>query len=119
MKFNYFLARLAGARVDVLAQLPGAVSKQAAMGAVLLTTAAFAAISAGYAMAITGIATGIFAVLAGLVWGLAILNLDRMLVIGLAKETGLGRNLALAAPRVILAVILGVVISTPLMLKIF
>lgn len=119
MKFNYFLARLAGARVDVLTQLPGAVPKQAAMGAVLLTTAAFAAISAGYAMAITGIATGIFAVLAGLVWGLAILNLDRMLVIGLAKETGLGRNLALAAPRVILAVILGVVISTPLMLKIF
>lgn len=119
MKFNYFLARVAGARVDVLTQLPGAVPKQAAMGAVLLTTAAFAAISAGYAMAITGIATGIFAVLAGFVWGLAILNLDRMLVIGLAKETGLWRNLALAAPRVVLAIILGVVISTPLMLKIF
>lgn len=119
MKFKFLLARLAGARVDVLEQLPGAVPKQTAMGAVLLTTAGFAAISAGYAMAITGIATGIFAVLVGLVWGLAILNLDRMLVIGLAKETGFWRNLSLAAPRVVLAIILGIVISTPLMLKIF
>lgn len=119
MKYKYLLARLAGSRVDVLEQLPGAVPKQSAMGAVLLTTAGFAAVSAGFALSITGIATGIFAVLGGLVWGVAILNLDRLLVIGLAKETGLWRNLALAAPRVILAIILGVVISTPLMLRVF
>ncbi|NIL74890.1 DUF4407 domain-containing protein [Rhodococcus sp. B10] len=119
MKLKYFLARLAGARIDVLEKLPGALPKQSAMGAVLLTTAGFAAISAGYALSITGIASGIFAVLGGLVWGIAILNLDRLLVIGLAKETGWKRNLSLAAPRIVLAVILGVVISTPLMLRVF
>nr|WP_296777368.1 DUF4407 domain-containing protein [Rhodococcus sp. (in: high G+C Gram-positive bacteria)] len=119
MNFKYVLARIAGSRVDVLDELPGSVPKQSAMGAVLLTTAGFAAISAGYALSITGIASGFGAVLGGLVWGIAILNLDRLLVIGLAKETGWKRNLSLAAPRIILAIILGVVISTPLMLRVF
>ena len=54
---KYFLARLAGARADILQQLPGALAKQSAMGAVLLTTAGFAAVSAAYALNITGVGT--------------------------------------------------------------
>lgn len=118
--FSQFLARLAGARIDVLRQLPGQIPKQAAMGAVLLTTAFFAAISAAYALYITGVTEGwLLALVAGLVWGLAILNLDRMLVLGLSQERSLKKLLMLAVPRVVLAVIIGVVISTPLMLKVF
>ena len=116
---KYFLARLAGSRVDVLEKLPGSVAKQTAMGAVLLTTAGFATISAAYALSITGIATGWTAIAGGLVWGLAILNLDRLLVIGLSGEKRIGRSLMLALPRVVLAIVIGFVISTPLMLKVF
>lgn len=116
---SYFLARIGGARIDVLRKLPGSVAQQAAMGAVILTTAVFAAVSAAYALSVVNFASIWWCVIAGLLWGLAILNLDRLLVLGLANETGLKRNLALAAPRVILALIIGVVISTPLMLKIF
>jgi hypothetical protein len=119
MSFSYFLARVGGARIDVLRKLPGSVAQQAAMGAVILTTAGFAAVSAAYALNVVNFASVWWCVAAGLIWGLAILNLDRLLVLGLANETGLKRNLALAAPRVILALIIGVVISTPLMLKIF
>lgn len=117
---SLFLARLTGARLDVLEKLPGQVPRQAAMGAVLLTTAAFAAISAGYALHVTGV-TGSWPVtiIAALLWGLAILNLDRMLIIGMAHEKEGKKLLTLAVPRVLLALILGAVISTPLMLKIF
>lgn len=117
---SLFLARLTGAREDVLQQLPAAVTKQAAMGAVLLTTAGFASVSAAYALYITGVISSPWlCVPVGLLWGLAILNLDRMLVIGLSQEKGFWRNVLLASPRFLLAVILGVVISTPLMLKVF
>lgn len=68
MTKKYYLARLAGSRVDVLAKLPGSVAKQTAMGSVLLTTAGFAAISAAYALSITGIATGWAAIAGGVVW---------------------------------------------------
>lgn len=116
---KYFLARLAGARADVLQKLPGAVAKQSAMGAVLLTTAGFATISAAYALNITGVAGGAACVVAGLVWGVAILNLDRMLVLGLSGEKQWRKTVMLALPRVLLAIVIGVVISTPLMLKVF
>jgi len=118
--FSAFLARLAGARIDVLRQLPSQTSKQAAMGAVMLTTSLFAALSAGYALHITGVASGwFFACVAGLLWGLAILNLDRMLVLGLSQERDWKSLLRLGVPRMVLAVVLGAVISTPLMLKVF
>lgn len=119
MTKKYYLARLAGSRVDVLEKLPGAVAKQTAMGSVLLTTAGFASVSAAYALSITGIATGWTALAGGMVWGLAILNLDRLLVIGLSQEKSIRRSIMLAIPRVVLAIVIGFVISTPLMLKVF
>ena len=119
MTKKYYLARLAGSRVDVLERLPGSVAKQTAMGSVLLTTAGFATISAAYALSITGIATGWAAIAGGLVWGLAILNLDRLLVIGLSGEKSIRRSVMMALPRVFLAIVIGFVISTPLMLKVF
>src|SRR5919202_642626 len=59
------------------------------------------------------------ALLIGIGWGTVIVNLDRMLLVGMAHDASLKRNLMLAVPRVGLALILGVVISTPLTLQIF
>src|ERR671917_1721669 len=59
------------------------------------------------------------AVLAGVGWGLVVVNLDRMLLVGMAHDASMKRNLVLAVPRVGLALVLGVVIATPLTLQIF
>jgi hypothetical protein len=59
------------------------------------------------------------ALLVGLGWGAVVVNLDRMLLVGMAHDGSLKRNLVLAVPRVGLALILGAVIATPLTLQVF
>jgi Domain of unknown function (DUF4407) len=59
------------------------------------------------------------AVLVGLGWGFVVVNLDRMLLVGMAHDSSLKRNIALAIPRVGLALVLGAVIATPLTLQVF
>src|SRR5215218_4624508 len=113
------LAVLAGARPDVLAAAPGARAKFVALGGVLLSTGALAVMSAAFAV---HMALGVwwpFALLLGVGWGFVIVNLDRMLLVGMAHDSSLQRNLLMAVPRVGLALVLGIVISTPLTLQIF
>src|SRR5215218_2826199 len=118
-RFGDGLASLGGARPDVLALAPGARPRFVAMGGVLLSTGGLAVVSAAFAVSM---ALGVWwplALLAGLGWGFVIVNLDRMLVVGMAHDASLKRNLLLAVPRVGLAVVLGVVIATPLTLQVF
>jgi hypothetical protein len=86
---------------------------------VLLSTGALALVSMAFAV---HMALGVwwpFAVLVGLGWGFVVVNLDRMLLVGMAHDSSLKRNLVLAVPRVGLALILGVVIATPLTMQVF
>jgi hypothetical protein len=113
------LAVLGGARSDVLAAAPGARPRFVAMGGVLLSTGGLALISAAFAV---HMAIGVWwpvALLLGLGWGFVVVNLDRMLVVGMAHGASVRRNLLLAVPRMALAIILGVVIATPLTLQVF
>jgi len=113
------LAVLAGARPDVLAAAPGARAKFVALGGVLLSTGGLALVSMAFAV---HMALGVwwpFALLIGLGWGFVVVNLDRMLLVGMAHDSSLKRNLVLAVPRVGLALILGAVIATPLTLQVF
>jgi hypothetical protein len=113
------LAGLAGARADVLEVAPGARSRFVALGGVLLSTGALAVMSAAFAV---HMALGVwwpFALVLGAGWGAVVVNLDRMLLTGMAHDASLRRNLVLAVPRVGLALVLGVVIATPLTLQIF
>src|SRR5947209_9373240 len=113
------LAGLAGARADILAVAPGARSRFVALGGVLLSTGGLAVLSASFAV---HMALGVWwplAVVIGLGWGAVVINLDRMLLVGMAHDASLKRNLALAVPRVGLALVLGIVISTPLTLQVF
>jgi hypothetical protein len=113
------LAVLAGARPDVLAAAPGARAKFVALGGVLLSTGALAAVSAAFAV---HMALGVwwpFALLVGLGWGTVIVNLDRMLLVGMAHDASMKRNLVMAVPRVGLALVLGAVVATPLTLQVF
>lgn len=113
------LAVLAGARADLLAVAPGARAKFVALGGVLLSTGGLAVLSAAFAV---HMALGVWwplALVIGLGWGAVIVNLDRMLLVGMAHDPSVKRNLLLAVPRVGLALVLGIVISTPLTLQIF
>jgi hypothetical protein len=113
------MAVLAGARPDVLASAPGARAKFVALGGVLLSTGGLAAVSAAFAV---HMALGVwwpFALLIGLGWGAVIVNLDRMVLVGMGHDSSWKRNLVLAVPRVGLALILGIVVATPLTLQVF
>src|SRR5919106_5137292 len=113
------LAVLGGARPDVLDSAPGARPRFVALGGVLLSTGGLALLAAAFAV---HMALGIWwplALLAGLGWGFVVVNLDRMLLVGMAHDASFKRNLLLAVPRVGLALVLGVVIATPLTLQIF
>jgi hypothetical protein len=113
------MAVLAGARADVLASAPGARARFVALGGVLLSTGGLAAVSAAFAV---HMALGVwwpFALLVGLGWGTVIVNLDRMLLVGMAHDASMKRNLVMAVPRVGLALVLGAVVATPLTLEVF
>ena len=119
LRFGDGLATLGGARADVLEVAPGARPRFVAMGGVLLSTGGLAVLSAAFAL---HMALGVwwpYALLVGLGWGFVVLNLDRMLVVGMAHDASLKRNLLLGVPRMGLALVLGVVVATPLTLQVF
>src|SRR3546814_4577260 len=82
----------------------------------------FAALAGGYAryFVFSGSAgAALLAVLFGLLWVLAIFNLDRYIVSSIRKVGGPWKQLLQASPRLTLAVLIAVVIARPLELKIF
>src|SRR5688500_14596465 len=94
------LAVLAGARPDLLAAAPGARARFVALGGVLLSTGGLALLSAAFAVHMALGASWTVALLVGLGWGAVIVNLDRMLLVGMAHDASVRRNVALAVPRV-------------------
>ena len=132
---NEFLWICAGVNRKVLRQCPTDYAKYAGIGGTILFTALMAMLSGGYAINSVfgttrfeieslGISIGgtSLSVAFGIFWGLLIFNLDRFMVNtmysdGTPKITK--EELRGGIPRLILAVFLGIVISTPLELKIF
>ena len=92
------------------------------IGATIFFTALFAALSGGYAMyfVFSGSQAAIFfAIFFGLLWGLAIFNMDRYIVASISKSGTANQQILQATPRILLAIMIGLVISRPLELKIF
>jgi hypothetical protein len=112
-----WLILLSGARSDVLDRCTGERTRFHGLGGAILTTASIAATSMTFALASALKLFPPLAVLVGAVWGAAILSLDRWLVTSLPVEGR--RRFGFAVPRVLLALLLGAVISTPLVLQIF
>lgn len=114
-----FLLALAGTNLRVLDKAPGDTPKQISLAGVILTTAGLAVLSSAFALRTAlhlPLATALFI---GLMWGVAIANLDRWLVAATARQPTLWGNVRLALPRLLLAVVIGTVVSTPLTLEIF
>ena len=118
---NEFLWMCAGVNRKVLRQCPTEYAKYAGIGGTILFTALMASLSGGYALNFVfdnvniSIAFGIF-------WGLMIFNLDRFIVNTMysdGKHSISWDEFKSGLPRLIMAVFLGIIISTPLELKIF
>jgi hypothetical protein len=118
-KFFWFCA---GAYISTLEKYPTEHNKYIGIGATIFFTGLFAALSGGYAMyfVFKGDAGAIFfALFFGLLWGLAIFNMDRYIVSSINKSASTTRQIWQATPRILLAIMIGMVISRPLELKIF
>ena len=120
--YNNFLWWCAGVNKDVLRQCPTEWAKYAGMGGTIFSTACMAALSGGYAISYVFDNT-IVSVLFGLFWGFVIIfNLDRLIVNTMYSDgevTISWQEFKSGLPRILLAIFLGVVISTPLEMKIF
>lgn len=109
---------LGGARYDVIDDAPGDRRFYVAMAFILLFTASVAGISMAFAMGMIFHAEAWAAASIGVFWALGILVIDRALTIQLTDARG-KRTWIAVIPRVALAAILGLVISTPITLQIF
>lgn len=118
---NEFLWSCAGVNKSVLRQCPSDYSKYAGIGGMILFTAIMASLSGGYAL--NFVFDNVFIAFAfGLFWGLLIFNLDRFIVNTMysdGKHTISWAEIRSGLPRIIMAIFLGLVISTPLEMKIF
>ena len=107
-----------GANRTILNRCPSDEERYVAIGAAVFFTGLLAFVSASYALNMV-FNSPIIAVILGLVWGLMIFNLDRFIVLSLRSTDSKYRDALIAIPRVILALIFAIVISTPLELRIF
>jgi hypothetical protein len=113
------MAWLGGGDPAVLAQVPQERTRFAQMAGVLLTTAGIAVVSMTFALHDGVKAPLAVAVVLGLLWGVVIFNLDRFLVLSMGSTRDRRRLVFITLPRLALAVVLALVISTPLVLRIF
>src|SRR5664280_992202 len=113
------LAWVGGADFEVLSEVPAAKSRFIQMALVLLTTAGVAVLSMSLALHDGVHLNWVFAGLFGVLWGLVIFNLDRFLVVSMDAAAGLKQLLLMALPRLAVAAVLALVISTPLVLRVF
>lgn len=111
-----------GVHQPTLEKHPTEHNKYVGIGATIFFTGLFAALSGGYAMYFVfkgDTAAVIFALFFGILWGLAIFNMDRYIVASINKNSSSAKQIAQATPRILLAIMIGMVISRPLELKIF
>lgn len=113
------LAWLGGANLAVLSRAPTVRGKFVQMGLVLLTTASIAAISMTFFIHQEVGEPEPTAALVGVFWGLVILNLDRFLVVSMGATRDKRRLILMAMPRLLLAIVISLVVSTPITLRIF
>ncbi len=111
-----------GTPLGVIEKYPTEHNKFIGIGATIFFTALFAGLSGGYALyyVFAGSPLAVlFALIFGILWGLAIFNLDRYIVSSINKTSKGLRQFYQASPRLVFAVLIAIVIARPLELKIF
>ncbi|WP_055448539.1 DUF4407 domain-containing protein [Lacinutrix mariniflava] len=137
-KIYKFFLWSSGADLEILKEAPTDTNKYFGIGGTIIFTSLMASFAGGYAF-FTAFKVEVFdangfvigytllseclALFFGLFWGALIFNLDRYIVstfgVGDGKKTISRQELMEAGPRLIMAMLLGFVIATPLELKLF
>lgn len=119
---NRFFWWCAGTNIDVLEKCPTDHSKYFGVGGTILFTALMASLAGGYAFN-TAFHDPTLSIFFGVFWGSLIFNLDRYIVSTIGKGDGTQKitleEWKIATPRLLMAILLGLVISTPLELRLF
>lgn len=113
-----FLCSCAGANLQLISKYPSEISRYNSIGATIIFTGFFAALSGGYAFYKIFNNMSISIIL-GIVWGLMIFNLDRYIVMSMKKTGGFFSKIKTTIPRIVLAIIISFVIAKPLEIRIF
>jgi hypothetical protein len=114
-----FLIWLSGAEPKILRRCPTERPKYLGIGSAIFITAIVASVSLGFALRIDVMAPFDAAIPLAAVWGLAILALDRWLTVSLERQENPWRYLIIAIPRLILGLLFGFIIATPIVLQLF
>ena len=121
-KIYRFFLWSSGADLEILDRVPHENNKYFGIGGTIIFTAAMASFAGGYAF-FTAFKDPNLSAFFGVFWGALIFNLDRYIVstfgVGDGKKTISKQEVVEGAPRIIMAVVLGIVIATPLELKLF
>lgn len=113
-----FFAWCSGARLYLLKHCPTDYNKYFGIGIIVFLTGIMASITGFFAL-FTIFNSIIIAGVFGIFWGILIFFLDWFIVSSLKKEEKFYKELLFSLPRIILAVLLAVIIATPLELKLF
>jgi hypothetical protein len=111
------LVALSGAQPDILTRFPTERIKYQSLGWAILITCVMAALSMWFALTSVLGFNPVAMVPVALAWGLIIMGIDRWLVTSMPIDGS--RKLAMALPRLVLALLLGSLISTPIVLRAF
>ena len=113
------LAVLGGANLEILKKVPLAQQRFVGMGLVFLSTSSLAGLSMWFAL-VSGVKVpAVAAVPIALFWALVVLGLDRFLTMQMGSATTMRGRLGMAVPRLVIAAVIGIVVSQPLVLRIF
>jgi hypothetical protein len=116
-KTGQFLITISGARPEVLDRCPTERIKFQSLGWALLITSGMATVSMWFALTSAMGFNPVLSFPIAILWGLIILGIDRWLVTSMPIDGK--RKFLIAAPRLALAILLGSLISTPIVLRIF
>ncbi|MCM3883822.1 DUF4407 domain-containing protein [Frankia sp. R82] len=109
-----FMLWLSTANLKVLERFPSDRPKYVGLGSAVFITSAMAAISSGFALRMGLDLPIVVCVVLGLLWGCAIMGFDRWLLATAGRS-----NIWMLLPRAALAFLIGLVVSTPFVLRIF
>ena len=112
-----FLIALSGARPEILEQCETERIKFQSLGWAILITSVMATISMWFALTSVMGFNPVLSFPVALIWGMIIMGIDRWLVTSMPADGS--RRVLLALPRLLLALLLGALISTPIVLRIF
>lgn len=112
-----FLIALSGARPYVLDRCPTERIKFQSLGWAILITCGIATVSMWFALTSAMGFSPVLSFPVAVLWGLVIMGIDRWLVTSMPLDGK--RKFLIAVPRLALAVLLGSLISTPIVLRIF